>query len=92
VFATNAGKDLLVDPLINRMIGANVTSQPSAAELKNPYTPTDPTSEGTAVRPGLYGLIDTLKACSGATCNGRTKLVAKATCGAVLGSGAVLID
>lgn len=92
VFATNGGKDLLIDPLINRMIGANVTSQPSASELKNPYTPTDPTSEGTAVRPGLYGLIDTLKACSGSQCNGRTKLVAKATCGAVLGSGAVLID
>jgi hypothetical protein len=92
VFGSNAGKDLLIDPLVNRMIGSNVTSQPSAAELKNPYTPTDPTTEGTAVRPGLYDLIDTLKACSGTGCNGRTKLVAKATCGAVLGSGAVLID
>jgi hypothetical protein len=92
VFATNGGKDLLVDPLINHMVGSNVTSQPSAAELKTPYTPTDPTNEGTAVRPGLYGLIDTLKACSGSACNGRTKLVAKATCGAVLGSGATLID
>ncbi len=92
VFDTNAGKDLLIDPLINRMIGSNLTTQPSAAELKNPYTPTDPVTEGTDLRPGLYGLIDTLKACSGSTCNGRTKLVAKATCGAVLGSGAVLID
>ena len=92
MFSTNGGKDLLVDPLINHMIGSNVTSQPSASELKNPYTPTDPTNEGTDVRPGLYGLIDTLKACSGSACNGRTKLVAKATCGAVLGSGATLID
>ncbi len=92
MFDTNAGKDLLIDPLINRMIGSNLTTQPSAAELKNPYTPTDPVTEGTDLRPGLYGLIDTLKACSGSTCNGRTKLVAKATCGAVLGSGAVLID
>jgi hypothetical protein len=92
VFAANSGKDLLIDPLINRMIGANVTSQPSATELKNTYMPTDPATQGTDPRPGLYGLIDTLKVCSGSTCNGRTKLVAKATCGAVLGSGAVLID
>lgn len=92
VFSNNAGKDLLIDPLINRMIGSNVTSQPSAGELKDPYEPVDPVLEGTDDRPGLYGLIDTLKACSGSTCTGRTKLVAKATCGAVLGSGAVLID
>jgi hypothetical protein len=91
VFGTNAGKDLLIDPLINNMVGSNVTSQPSAAELKNPYTPSNTAAEG-PTRPGLYGLIDTLKACSGASCTNRTKLVAKATCGAVLGSGATLID
>jgi hypothetical protein len=91
VFGTNAGKDLLIDPLINNMVGTNVTSQPSATELKNPYTPSNTAAEG-PTRPGLYGLIDTLKACSGASCTNRTKLVAKATCGAVLGSGATLID
>jgi hypothetical protein len=92
VFGSNAGKDLLIDPLVNNMIGSSVTTQPSAAELKDPYTPADTATNG-PTRPGLYSLIDTLKACGGGTCPaGRTKLIAKATCGAVLGSGAVLID
>ncbi|HEY7640426.1 MAG TPA: LamG domain-containing protein [Steroidobacteraceae bacterium] len=92
VFNTNAGKDLLIDPLINNMIGSNVGSQPSAAELKNTYTPSNQATDG-PTRPGLYALIDTLSACGGGACPaGRTKLIAKATCGAVLGSGAVLID
>jgi hypothetical protein len=92
VFGTNAGKDLLIDPLIANMIGTNLTTQPTAAELKNPYTPADQGVDG-PTRPGLYGLIDTLNTCSGGPCPAtRTKLIAKATCGAVLGSGAVLID
>jgi hypothetical protein len=93
VFGSNAGKDLLIDPLVANMIGSNLTTQPSASELKDPYTPTDPPSEGTEVRPGLYDLIDTLNDCGATACAAsRTKLIAKATCGAVLGSGAVLID
>ena len=91
VFGTNGGKDALIDPLINNMVGANLTSQPSGAELKNPYTPSNAAADG-PTRPGLYGLIDTLNTCSGACPNSRTKLIAKATCGAVLGSGATLID
>jgi hypothetical protein len=92
VFGSTAGKDLLIDPLIANMIGTNVTSQPSAAELKNPYTPSNQTADGPQ-RPGLYGLIDTLNDCGASACpSSRTKLIAKATCGAVLGSGAVLID
>src|SRR5688572_28096657 len=45
VFGTNGGKDLLIDPLISNMV-TDVTSQPSAAELKNTYTPADPATEG----------------------------------------------
>ncbi len=91
MFGSNAGKDLLIDPLVANMIGTNLTTQPSAAELKNPYTPANQAADG-PTRPGLYGLIDTLNTCSGACPASRTKLIAKATCGAVLGSGAVLID
>jgi len=92
VFGSNAGKDLLVDPLINNMIGSNVASQPSATELKNPYTPANTATDG-PTRAGLYALIDTLNNCGGSACpTSRTKLIAKGTCGAVLGSGAVLID
>jgi hypothetical protein len=85
----STGKDALIDPLIHNMIGDNLTSQPSANELKNPYVnPPD----GGPDRPGLYALIDTLNTCSGGCPTSRTKLIAKATCGAVLGSGATLID
>jgi hypothetical protein len=92
VFGNDAGKDLLIDPLIDHMIGTNVTSQPSATELKTPYTPANAATDG-PTRPGLYALIDTLNNCGGSQCPAsRTKLIAKATCGAVLGSGATLID
>ncbi|MGH8236444.1 MAG: hypothetical protein ACREXP_05405, partial [Steroidobacteraceae bacterium] len=63
--------------------------------LKNTYDPNVAPlpDEGTDPRPGLYALIDTLNNCGGSACPAsRTKLIAKATCGAVLGSGAVLID
>ena len=52
MFGSNAGKDLLIDPLVANMIGTNLTTQPSAAELKNPYTPANPAADGpTAPRP-----------------------------------------
>ena len=69
----------------------SVTSQPTALELKDYYTAPP---GGGPQRPGLYALVDRLNTCAGgAACPAsRTKLIAKATCGAVLGSGAVLID
>jgi hypothetical protein len=95
VFGTTAGKDQLIDPLITNMIG-NVTSAPTAAQMKNVYDPVangSPPDEGTDPRDGLYNMIDKLNDCGGTACPpSRTKLIAKATCGAVLGSGAVLID
>jgi hypothetical protein len=93
----SAGKDALIDPLIRNMV-TDATSSPTAADLKNSYDPTNggtvtpPADEGNDPRPGLYELIDTLNTCNGACPASRTKLIAKATCGAVLGSGAVLID
>jgi hypothetical protein len=86
VFGTNAGKDLLVDPLINHMIGTNLTTQPAGATLKTGTAPA-----GEPARPGLYSLIDQLSNCGGSCPANRTRTIAKATCGAVLGSGAVLI-
>jgi concanavalin A-like lectin/glucanase superfamily protein len=86
------GKDLLIDPLINNMV-LSVASQPSASELKGYYQPDNSVVNNGPKRPGLYALVDTLNRCGGAACPAsRTKLIAKATCGAVLGSGAVLID
>ena len=86
VFATSAGKDLLLDPLINRMIGTGLSTQPTGATLKSGTAPA-----GEPARPGLYALIDQLSSCGGSCPANRTRTIAKATCGAVLGSGAVLI-
>ena len=71
----------------------SVASQPSASELKGYYQPDNSVVNNGPKRPGLYALVDTLNRCGAAACPAsRTKLIAKATCGAVLGSGAVLID
>jgi hypothetical protein len=86
VFNTTGGKDLLIDPLVSRMIGTNVTTQPDGATLKAGTAPA-----GEPARPGLYALIDRLSACGGSCPANRTRTIAKATCGAVLGSSAVLI-
>jgi Concanavalin A-like lectin/glucanases superfamily len=83
----NAAKDRLVDPLITRMIGTNLSTQPLQANLK-----LDTTGLGGHTRLGLYSLINTLSDCGGTCSAGRTRVIAKATCGAVLGSGAVLIQ
>lgn len=86
-FATDADKDRLIDPLVNRMIGTGLASQPVGTNLKQVTAG----PAGQPDRPGLYALVDKLSTCSGACPAGRTRLVAKATCGAVLGSAAVLI-
>jgi len=72
-----AQKNLLVGPLVARAVGTNVSSQPVA----------DATTE-------LNALVDTL--CSGAnaaacTSGTRTPTVAKAVCGAAMGSATMLV-
>ncbi len=74
-YGTPASRDLLIDPLVDRMSGVNVANQPSRAE----------------VRPILDGLIDELiLGCDAATCGAdRTRTVGKAVCSALLSSAAV---
>lgn len=68
-------RDLVVDPLISRMVGQNLASQPTDAD----------------VRAELEQLIDSLTACTGGCDTERTRTVAKASCAAVLGSAVTLI-
>jgi hypothetical protein len=88
VFAGNVGKDLLIDPLVNRMLGTGLSNQPLAQDVKDgtPASGSDP------MRPGLYSLVGQLSNCGGSCAADRTRVVAKATCAAVLGSGAVLVN
>jgi hypothetical protein len=75
-FGSTAGMDLVVQPLINNMIGGNLASQPTS----------------TAVSSELYNLIGILSACGGGACpTGRTATISMAACTAVLSSATTSI-
>ncbi len=69
--------DSLTDPLLDRMMGTNLNSQPDRLNVKSE----------------LNSLIGKLVTACGTTCDeSRTKTIAKATCAAVLGSSITLIQ
>jgi hypothetical protein len=71
-----AGRQILLDSLLTRMLRTNVPTEPGAA----------------GVRSDLDGLVTRLSSC-GASCPAdRTRTVVKATCAALLGSAATLIQ
>jgi hypothetical protein len=75
-FANNAGMDLVVQPLINNLVGQNLASQPPSS----------------AVSTELYSLISNLATCGGGACPaGRTQTITMAACTAVLSSATTLI-
>ncbi|WP_431685949.1 LamG domain-containing protein [Hahella sp. NBU794] len=73
---SGAGRDLIIDPLLNKGMGVNLASQPDGAD----------------VRAELNQLIDKLVACGGGCSADRTETVVKASCAAVLGSAAMLVQ
>ncbi|WLQ16970.1 LamG domain-containing protein [Hahella aquimaris] len=73
---SGAGRDLVIDPLLNKGMGVNLASQPDGAD----------------VRAELNQLIDKLVACGGGCSADRTETVVKASCAAVLGSAAMLVQ
>jgi len=75
-FDTPAERDLVINPLLSNMVGSNLDSQP----------------EDTAIESELNDLMDILTSCSGACDADRTETVVKATCAAVLGSAATLVQ
>lgn len=80
--ATNAfdapGRDALLTPILDRMLGLNISTQPSQVNVRNE----------------LEQLIDRLTLCTAdnSCASDATRNVAKASCAAVLGSAAVLIQ
>lgn len=75
-FDTTAERDQILDPLLARIVGSGLLSQPDDADVKIE----------------LNNLIDTMTACGGGCAAGHTETVVKATCSAVLGSAAMLIQ
>ncbi|MEM6639794.1 MAG: LamG domain-containing protein [Pseudomonadota bacterium] len=76
VFASAAGYDALINPIIDNMIGVNITTQPDTAE----------------VRTELSNLVDRLNACGTSCAADRTAVITKAVCAGALGSAATLLQ
>jgi hypothetical protein len=70
-----AGRTIVLDALVGRMLSSNVASEPDAA----------------GVRTDLDNLITRLSSCSGPCAADRTETVVKASCAALLGSAATLL-
>ena len=70
-----AGRTIVLDALVGRMLAQNVATEPSAA----------------GVRSDLDGLITRLASCGTSCPAGRTATIAKSSCAALLGSAVTLI-
>jgi len=71
-----ADRSLLIDPLLNRMVGTGLSSQPATPDVTNE----------------VNALVDGLAACGGSCEPDRTVRIVKAACAAVLGSAAMLVQ
>ncbi len=76
VFGSAGARDQVFNPLLDRMLGLSVGSQPDRA----------------AVRSELDALSVKLSACGASCAADRSKTIAKASCGAVLGSAVTLLQ
>ena len=70
-----AGRAIVLDSLVGRMLRTNVATEPDAA----------------GVRSDLDNLITRLSSCGGSCSADRTETVVKASCAALLGSAATLL-
>jgi hypothetical protein len=87
-FAIQGNRDLVINPLLTKMIGTNISTQPTEASIRTALedTTTDP-------RTSLpYGLFPRLIAGAAGSSTDRTATVTKAACAAVLGSATVLLQ
>ncbi len=75
-FGSTAARDLVFDPLLTHVMNTGLSSQPDVATVKAE----------------LNTLVDTLTACGAGCAADRTRTVVKASCAAVLGSAAMLIQ
>ena len=76
LFGTGGARDQVFNPLLDRMLGVSVGTQPDRA----------------AVRGELDSLAAKLSSCGGSCAADRSKTIAKASCGAVLGSAVTLLQ
>jgi hypothetical protein len=82
----------LIDPLINAALGSDLSTQANAVSVRNELLTliTDTADIKPIGNPDL--IPDGLAKCGGSCGSGRTEIVAKASCAAILGSAAMLIQ
>ncbi|MEM7452667.1 MAG: LamG domain-containing protein, partial [Pseudomonadota bacterium] len=75
-FATQAGRDLVIDPVVDAVSGINLASEPARVVMENE----------------LNGLITRLTACGASCGPDQTETVGTAVCAAALGSASMLVQ
>jgi hypothetical protein len=75
-FGTSTNRNLVINPLMDKILGVNLSSQPDTAQ----------------VRSEVNALMDRLTACGGSCPSDRTEVTVKASCAAILGSAGMLIQ
>jgi hypothetical protein len=69
-------RDLVIEPLVNNMVGIGISTQPELTDLRGE----------------VNSLIDGLVACGASCEPDRTERIVKAACASVLGSAAMLVQ
>ena len=83
---------LVIDPLIDRMMGASLASQPDVSVVRDELNLLLTDSNDIKPIGAPDGIPDGLARCGGACEAGRTETVVKATCAALLGSAVMLVQ
>jgi hypothetical protein len=91
-FQSPANVDLVVNPLLTRALNTNVLSAAAIADIRYALETTNVDADPPPGQPArIIGLIPRLSSGPAGSANGRTRLVTKAACAAVLGSAATLL-
>ena len=98
-FGTNANdvasddwNNLVINPMIDRMMGTSLASQPDIAVVRDELNLLLTDSGDIKPIDAPDGIPDGLARCGGACEAGRTETVVKATCAALLGSAVMLVQ
>ncbi|MEM7610770.1 MAG: LamG domain-containing protein [Pseudomonadota bacterium] len=75
-FGSQANRDLLINPMVDAVVGVNLATQPDRADIEGE----------------LNNLIDRLTACGNGCSSDRTETVGIAVCSATLGSATMLVQ
>jgi len=97
---TDTQRDDVIDPLVTKLMGANLSSQPAVGTVNDtaPELIGDDDNNPATIKPGmtikgeLNALITDLSACGTSCPQGRVETIVKATCSAALGNAGIVMQ